>query len=208
MLRIIGKEVFKNIVAMAFEMAVADKIMKKVEKGLLEFSQHKKYQTRFRDDEDVCDDISKLYKMAHTNKKHYQPDEAGLELEEGAIPTWYSKKKIALTVAGTYAAFARVVKYDNSGIIRSYLDIWMENEDYNPLYDDDNIQYLLDDYPTTTTVAIIQREIKEREVFVLAEWLDSIYEFRFRGLTRNRQVWEQRLKEMRTRQFLIENISQ
>lgn len=204
----IGKEVFKNIVAMAYEMAVADKIMKKVEIRLLEFSQHKKYPTRFRDDEDVCDDISKLWNRSPTNKKYYQPDEAGLELEDDVIPTWYSKKKIALTVAGTYAAFARVVKYDDSGIIRSYLDIWMENEDYNPLYDDDNITYQLHDYPTTTTIAIIQREIKEREVFVLAEWLDSIYEFRFRGLTRNRQVWEQRLKEMRTRQFLVENISQ
>jgi len=205
--RSIGKEVFKNIVAMAYEMGVADKIMKKIEKRLLEFSQHKRYETRFRDDEDVCDDISKLWKRVPMNKKYYQQDEAGLELEEDTIPTWYSKKKIALTVAGTYSAFARVVKYDDSGIIRSYLDVWMENEDYNPLYDE-NITYQLLDCPTVITVAIIQREIKEREVYALAEWLDSIYEFNFRGLAHNRKVWEQRLKEMRTRQFLVEKLSQ
>ena len=68
----LGNEVFKTIVAMAYEMGVADRIMTQVKQGLLEFSYERKYPPTFRDTQQVFDDITKVWKVAHTNKKYYE----------------------------------------------------------------------------------------------------------------------------------------
>ena len=202
----LGNEVFKTIVAMAYEMGVADRIMTKVKKGLLEFSYGRKYPTRFRDDEDILEDITKLWKVVHTNKKYYEFDDCD---DDDEMKKYYSKKKIALTIAGTYSAFARVVKFTSANAgSGSYLDVWRETDDYNGL-DEENDIVEIHDGPTTTSVAVIKRNIKENEENDLREQLADVYWFRysFRGLCKNRRVWEGRLKEMEKRQLLVEKLS-
>lgn len=205
--RVIGKEVFKSIVAMAYEMGVADRIMTRVNQGLLEFSYQRKYPTRFRDAEDIFDDITKLWKVVHTNKKYYEWDDC---YDDDEIKKYYSKKKIALTITGTYSAFARVVKLTSSnGECRSYLDVWRELNDYGCFDEEENEIIEIHNAPTTTTVFIIQRTIKENENNMLKEQLADVYWFRysFRGLCKNHRVWEERLKEMEKRQLLVEKLS-
>jgi len=205
--RIIGKEVFKNIVEMAYEMDVADRIMTKVKQGLLEFSYERKYPTRFRHAEDIFDDITKLWKVVHTNKKHYELDDYNNNDE---MTKWFSKKKIALTTAGTYSAFARIVKFTSAnGGSGSYLDVWREWGDGNCFDEEENDVVEIHNAPTTTTVFIIQRNIKECEKNHLKELLADVYWFRyaFRGLCKNRRVWAERLVEMEKRQLLVEKLS-
>jgi hypothetical protein len=205
--RIIGKEVFKNIVAMAYEMEVADRILTKVKQGLLEFSYERKYPTRFRHAEDIFDDITKLWKVAHTNKKHY---ELNVYDNTDELTQWVSKKKIALTTSGAYSAFARIIKFTSAnGDIGSYLDVWREWDEYGSFTDEENDRVDIHNAPTTTTVFIIQRNIKENEKNHLKELLADVYWFRyaFRGLCKNRRVWEERLKEMEKRQLLVEKLS-
>jgi hypothetical protein len=199
--RIIGKEVLKNIVAMAYEMDVADRIQKKVKQELLEFSYEPKYQTTFRDDKQVLEDITKLWKVVHTNKKYYEKGDE----DDGQGDTYYSKEKYPLTVSGRFIAYFQIVKYDHNEGVDCYIDTWITTPTGGFLRDIE--QCRIDDAPTTTTIDIIQRHIAGYNKAELRKLLSSVYEFRFRGLGKNRRAWEERLVEWKERQLLVEKLS-
>lgn len=202
--RIIGREVFKTIVSMAYEMELAERVTKKIDKGLLEFSYELKYPTRFRDTSHILEDITEIWKVAHTNKKHYTNDDS---VDEDDPEQWYSKKKIDLTTSGPVSAFLRVVKYNDAGIIRAYLDVWMEADEYQPYDDGDNLEVQIHNAPTTTTVAIIQRDIKARIHHELCGMLLTIFVECYDSIKgKSKILWWRRLNELhnqKSRQFLV-----
>lgn len=196
----LGKEVFKNIVAMAYEMEVADRIMTQVKQGLLEFSYERKYPPTFRDTQQVFDDITKVWKVAHTNKKYYEKqDDDDIDGD-----TYYSTMAFPLTTSGPFVGYVQIVKYDFDEGINGHLDAWIAKGE------DDSFEMDLEPLhhtPTTSTVLLLKRHIADYYYRKLREILKGVYQFRFRGLATNRRVWEERLKEMEKHQLLVEKLS-
>lgn len=197
----LGNEVFKTIVAMAYEMDVADRIMTKVKQGLLEFSYERQYPATFRDDNQILEEMTKVCKVVHTNKKYYEKGDE----EDNVGDTYYSKEKYPLTTSGRFISYFQVVKYDHSEGVDCHIDTWITSPTGGFLRDIDARAF--DNAPTILTVANIKRDIAEYEKRELRKMLSSVYEFRFRGISKGRWVWEKRLKEMEERQLLVEKLS-
>lgn len=200
MSRVIGKEVFKNIVAMAYEMEVADRIMTQVKQGLLEFSYERKYPPVFREAQQVFDDIIKVWKIALTNKKYYEKqDDDDIDGD-----TYNSTMKFPLTISGPFIGYASIVMYEFDQGIQGHLDVWIAKGEHDHFEMD---LEPLHHRPTIVTVFLIQRHIKDYYNRKLRAFLKGVYEFRFRGLATNRRVWEERLKEMEKHQLLVQKLS-
>lgn len=198
----LGKEVFKTIVEMAYEMEVADRIMTHVKQGLLEFSYERKYPLVFREAHQVFDDITKVWKVVHTNKKFY---EKGDEEDYGGY-TYYSKEKYPLTTSGPFIGYVQITKYDYNEGVDCHLDLWIAKGEHDS-FERDLEEIPQDDAPTTSTVLLLQRHIKDYYNRKLQAFLKGVYEFRFRGISKSRRVWEERLKEMEKNQLLVEKLS-
>lgn len=203
--RVIGKEVFKNIVTMAYEMEVADRLMTKVKQDLIEFYYRLNHTTRFREEEDLLEDFTKVWKVAHTNKKYYKLDEYHNDGE--TVTQWYSNKKIALTTSGRYSAFVRVVKYISDSIGEgTFLDIWREWDEDGDCDEDNNRIMLWNNAPTIDIIANIKQNLKVREEDMLKEQLSNICSIRH-TFKKNAQVWAERFAEIEKHHLLVLKLS-
>ena len=107
MSRVIGNEIFKTIVTMAYEMKLAAQVLERMAQRREKVLKLMREGQTFRDDEDIRKEIDKYLAISPDNKKHWRFEEE----VEGGQNGFVLKKEIALSVSGRYRIMLSIVKH-------------------------------------------------------------------------------------------------
>ena len=107
MSRVIGNEIFKTIVTMAYEMKLAAQVLERMAQRREKVLKLMREGQTFRDDEDIRKEITKYLAISPNNKKHWRFEEEA----EGGRSGFVLKKEIALSVSGRYRIMLSIVKH-------------------------------------------------------------------------------------------------
>jgi hypothetical protein len=199
MTRVIGNEIFKTIVEMAYEMKTASRVLTRIDKGWEQVREAMKAGQRFRDDEDIRKEITKHLAISHKNKKHWRFDEEE-EMQSGFV----LKRDIPISVSGEYRIMVRVVKhaeYEVAGNGITHIHLYVRCEDYNDDAWNDYLDPCVVRRPaegplTSTSVALLKRAGLELECDKLIELYNDIYPT-FRSISKHALIWKKRIMALK-----------
>jgi hypothetical protein len=186
MTRTIGKEVFKTIVEMAYEMNTADKVKQRVESDLLTLSYEMRVPTVFRNQEEVGAEVVKALAIYYTNKKKYHKMDG-----DDADVGYFYKSKIPLSVSGPVPVLLHLEKYVIDGFVSKVACVYY-----------DNIEIANNVVPEgqegAVTIATAIRDYMECRRNGLREKFNDIFELAYYGRRpKNYAVWVARLLAMK-----------
>jgi hypothetical protein len=213
--RVIGNEIFKTIVMMAYEMKLASRVLSRMTHRREKVRKLMKAGQTFRDDEDIRKEMAKYLAISPDNKKHWRFDEGAEDTEHNGFVL---KKEIALSVSGRYRIMLSIVKHTEYEVAQhrqfeNVLYVHIRDSDDEEVNEVADRRYYIRNPPTVVTVEIIKRLglcLESREV---KEAYDEIYErvsYYSRRSGINAYKWDRRITAMRDddkRSGLVKTIS-
>lgn len=196
--RVIGNEIFKTIVTMAYEMGLAQKVLGRMARRREKVIDLMRAGQTFRDNEDILKDITKYLAISPDNKKHWRFDE---EVEDG-YSGFVLKKEIPMSVSGPYRIMLSIVKHTEYEVAQ-HRDFWnalyvhVRDSDGEVVNDGYDTQYVMETPPTVFTVALVERLGLCLEFSEIEEAYDAIFEGISCSSGINARAWNRRLHIMR-----------
>ena len=196
--RVIGNEIFKTIVTMAYEMGLAHRVLSRMGRRRDKVELLMETGQTFRDDEDIRKEITKYLAISPDNKKHWRFDEPAEDTTENGFVL---KKEIPISVSGPYRIMLCIVKHTEYEVDRdrqfvNIIYIHLRDSDGDDINECDN-QYHIQSPPTVVTVELIKQMALGMEFSEVQEAYDEIFERVSCRSGINARAWNRRLPIMR-----------
>lgn len=196
--RVIGNEIFKDIIQMAYEMELARKVLNRMSRRRDKVLNRMGMGQTFRDDEDIRKEITKYLAISPDNKKHWRFDEPAENGENGFVLI----KEIPISVSGPYRVMLSIVKHTEYEVAR-------DRDFYNKIYVHlrDSVDEDVNEYenayfiaipPTTTTVELLKQIALRMEFKSIKEAYNEMYErLPWSTGATHAKIWNKRISMMR-----------
>jgi hypothetical protein len=198
--RVIGNEIFKTIITMAYEMELAEKVLGRMAQRREKVRDLMRQGQTFRDSEDIRKEMAKYLAISHRNKKYWKYDEDN----GGKGPGYALNKMIAMSVSGKYRIMLSIVKHtwreDDLKTVWDTFYIHLQDTDgWNVNNPNETPVPRNVGAPTVITVEILKQTALYREfAYDIQEAYEEIYERVSRRSGRNaRTVWERQITMIR-----------
>jgi uncharacterized protein (UPF0335 family) len=193
MSRVIGNEIFKTIVTMAYEMELAHKVLSRMSQRRSAVEDLMKTGQTFRDDDDILTEVKKYLAISPDNKKHWRFE------QDDEYRAFILKKEIPISVSGRYRIMLSIHKHlvykDSPRVFYNNLYIYLRDNSGEDV-DDEPYHYSTGiNPPTVFTVAIIERLALEREFHDIRDTYNRIY-MPIESNGKNCKIWNKRLRIM------------